>query len=63
MNKKGNTSMQIVLIELNREYKSVYNYNLTRLLGLNVTIEPLRNKGFTIPVPQMPTIWARTRKL
>lgn len=46
MNKKGNTPMQMVLIELNRDYKSIYN--LTNLLGLNITIEPLRNKGFII---------------
>ncbi|EFA12788.1 hypothetical protein TcasGA2_TC010624 [Tribolium castaneum] len=46
MNKKGNVPMQMVLVEIKREYKSIYN--ISNLFGLSVTAEPLKNKGFTI---------------
>nr|XP_008193154.2 PREDICTED: nucleic-acid-binding protein from mobile element jockey [Tribolium castaneum] len=46
MNKKGNVPTQMVLVEIKREYKSIYN--ITNLFGLSVTAEPLKNKGFTI---------------
>lgn len=45
MNKKG-IPMQMILVQINKEYKSIYN--LTNLLGLKIQIEPLKNKGFIL---------------
>lgn len=42
MTKKENKPLEMVLIELKREYKSIYS--LKKVIGLDVTIESLKNR-------------------
>lgn len=46
MFKQDKISLQMVLIELRRKYK--YIYNMTKILGLIVKIAPLRNRKIII---------------